>query len=66
MPRVTQRNVGGGLVGAALGLLLASGLVTALNATAATPEDLLGRGTLLFLLAVGGLGGFALGAVFSD
>ena len=66
MPRVTRRNVGGGLVGAVLGLLLASGLVTALNVTAATPEDLVGRGTLLFLLTVGGLGGFALGVVFGD
>ena len=63
---MTRRNVGGGLVGAVLGLLLASGLVTALNATAATSDHLVERGTLVYLLVWGGLGGFALGAWFSD
>jgi hypothetical protein len=66
MPCVTKRNVGGALVGAVLGLLLASGLVTTLNTTAATSDDLVGRGTLLVLLVWGGLGGLALGALFSD
>ena len=53
-------------MGAVAGLVVVSAFVAAYNTTATAPEGFIGRGGLMLLLIIGGLGGSALGTVLSD